>query len=146
MNGVPEDLIEAVVEKGKLESYGISMTQLYQAVSNNNRVIPAGSQDTGKGRFAVNVPSVFSSLEDIQSLPIKVSGTSVVTLKDVADVRLTFKDRGGYSRINGKQSLSIDVMKRSGSNIIDTVNDVRKLVEEESESFPRRGRGQFCKR
>ena len=136
LNGVPEDLIEAIVEKGKLESYGISMTQLYQAVSNNNRVIPAGAQDTGKGRFAVNVPSVFSSLEDIQSLPIKVSGSAVVTLADVADVRLTFKDRGGYSRINGKQSLSIDVMKRSGSNIIDTVNDVRKLVEKESKAFP----------
>jgi len=136
LNGVPEDLIEAVVEKGKLESYGISMSQLYQAVSNNNRVIPAGSQDTGKGRFAVNVPSVFSSLEDIQSLPIKVSGTSVVTLNDVADVRLTFKDRTGYSRINGQQSLSIDVMKRSGSNIIDTVNDIRKLVEDEAKTFP----------
>ena len=136
LNGVPEDLIEAIVEKGKLESYGISMTQLYQAVSNNNRVIPAGAQDTGKGRFAVNVPSVFSSLEDIQSLPIKVSGSAVVTLADVADVRLTFKDRGGYSRINGKQSLSIDVMKRSGSNIIDTVNDVRKIVEKESKAFP----------
>ena len=136
LNGVPEDLIEAVVEKGKLESYGISMSQLYQAVSNNNRVIPAGSQDTGKGRFAVNVPSVFSSLEDIQSLPIKVSGTSVVTLNDVADVRLTFKDRSGYSRINGQQSLSIDVMKRSGSNIIDTVKDIRKLVEDEAKTFP----------
>ena len=136
LNGVPEDLIEAVVEKGKLESYGISMSQLFQAVSNNNRVIPAGAQDTGKGRFTVNVPSVFSSLEDIQSLPIKVSGSSVVTLEDVADVRLTFKDRGGYSRINGQQSLSIDIMKRSGSNIIDTVNDVRTLVEEASQAFP----------
>ena len=136
LNGVPEDLIEAVVEKGKLESYGISMSQLYQAVSNNNRVIPAGAQDTGKGRFTVNVPSVFSSLEDIQSLPIKVSGSSVVTLEDVADVRLTFKDRGGYSRINGQQSLSIDIMKRSGSNIIDTVKDVRKLVEDASKAFP----------
>ena len=136
LNGVPEDLIEAVVEKGKLESYGISMSQLFQAVSNNNRVIPAGAQDTGKGRFTVNVPSVFSSLEDIQSLPIKVSGSSVVTLEDVADVRLTFKDRGGYSRINGQHSLSIDIMKRSGSNIIDTVNDVRTLVEEASQAFP----------
>ena len=136
LNGVPEDLIEAVVEKGKLESYGISMSQLYQAVSNNNRVIPAGAQDTGKGRFTVNVPSVFSSLEDIQSLPIKVSGSSVVTLEDVADVRLTFKDRDGYSRINGQQSLSIDIMKRSGSNIIDTVKDVRKLVEDASKAFP----------
>jgi multidrug efflux pump len=136
LNGVPEDLIEAIVDKSKLESYGISMNQLYQAVSNNNRVIPAGFQDTGSGRFAVNVPSVFSSLEDIETLPIKVSGNSVVTLKDVADVSLTFKDRGGYSRINGKQSLSIDVKKRLGTNIIDTVTDIREMVEKEVENFP----------
>jgi multidrug efflux pump len=112
------------------------MNQLYQAVSNNNRVIPAGFQDTGSGRFAVNVPSVFSDLEDIESLPIKVSGNSVVTLKDVADVSLTFKDRGGYSRINGQQSLSIDVKKRLGTNIIDTVTDIRVLVEKAAEDFP----------
>ena len=136
LNGVPEDLIEAIVDKTKLESYGISMNQLYQAVSNNNRVIPAGFQDTGTGRFAVNVPSVFSSLEDIETLPIKVSGNSVVTLKDVADVSLTFKDRGGYSRINGQQSLSIDVKKRIGTNIIDTVTDIREMVEEEIKGFP----------
>ena len=136
LNGVPEDLIEAIVDKSKLESYGISMNQLYQAVSNNNRVIPAGFQDTGTGRFAVNVPSVFSTLEDIETLPIKVSGNSVVTLKDVADVSLTFKDRGGYSRINGQQSLSIDVQKRLGTNIIDTVTDIRNMVEEEVENFP----------
>ena len=136
LNGVPEDLIEAIVEKNKLESYGISMNQLYHAVANNNRVIPAGSQDTGKGRFSVNVPSVFASLEDIERLPIKVSGNSVVTLKDVANVSLTYKDRGGYSRINGKQSLSIDITKRLGTNIIDTVAEVKKLVLEFSEDFP----------
>jgi multidrug efflux pump len=136
LNGVPEDLIEAIVDKSKLESYGISMNQLYQAVSNNNRVIPAGFQDTGSGRFAVNVPSVFSSLEDIERLPIKVSGNSVVTLKDVADVRLTFKDRGGYARINGQQALSIDIKKRLGSNIIDTITDIREIVEKEVKNFP----------
>jgi len=136
LNGVPEDLIEAIVEKSKLESYGISMNQLYQAVANNNRVIPAGSQDTGKGRFSVNVPSVFASLEDIERLPIKVSGSSVVTLRDVASVSLTYKDRGGYSRINGKQSLSIDITKRIGTNIIDTVAEVKELVLEFSKDFP----------
>ena len=136
LNGVPEDLIEAIVEKSKLESYGISMNQLYQAVANNNRVIPAGSQDTGKGRFSVNVPSVFASLEDIERLPIKVSGNSVVTLRDVANVSLTYKDRGGYSRINGKQSLSIDVTKRIGTNIIDTVAEVKEIVLDYSKDFP----------
>ena len=104
LQGVPDELLEAVVEKSKLESYGISMGELFQAISNNNRIIPAGSLDTGKGRFAVNVPSVFASLEDINNLPVKVSGNSVITLSDVAEVRRTFKDRGGYSRVNGQSA------------------------------------------
>ena len=78
LQGVPEEMLEALVRKSDLESYGISMSELYQAISNANRVIPAGSQDTGKGSFQVNVPSVFDSLEDINNLPIKVSGLSLI--------------------------------------------------------------------
>ena len=136
LKGVPEDLLEAVVEKSKLESYGISMGELYQAISNNNRIIPAGSQDTGKGSFAINVPSVFADLEDIQSLPIKVSGNSVVTLSDVAEIRRTYKDKTSYTRINGQNALSIEVVKRTGTNVIDTVAAVKAVVAEETKNLP----------
>ena len=136
LQGVPEEMLEALVRKSDLESYGISMSELYQAISNANRVIPAGSQDTGKGRFQVNVPSVFDSLEDINKLPIKVSGNSVVTLADVAEIRRTFKDRSGYSRINGMPAVSIDIKKRSGTNVIDTNKKVKALVAEEQKRFP----------
>ena len=136
LQGVPEEMLEALVRKSDLESYGISMSELYQAISNANRVIPAGSQDTGKGRFQVNVPSVFDSLEDINNLPIKVSGNSVVTLTDVAEIRRTFKDRSGYSRINGMPAVSIDIKKRSGTNVIDTNKKVKALIAEEQKRFP----------
>ena len=136
LQGVPEEMLEALVRKSDLESYGISMSELYQAISNANRVIPAGSQDTGKGSFQVNVPSVFDSLEDINNLPIKVSGNSVVTLTDVAEVRRTFKDRGGYSRVNGMPAVSIDIKKRSGTNVIDTNKKVKALIAEQQKSFP----------
>ncbi|MFM1568931.1 MAG: efflux RND transporter permease subunit, partial [SAR86 cluster bacterium] len=136
LQGVPEEMLEALVRKSDLESYGISMSELFQAISNANRVIPAGSQDTGKGRFQVNVPSVFDSLEDINNLPIKVSGNSVVTLTDVAEIRRTFKDRSGYSRINGMPAVSIDIKKRSGTNVIDTNKKVKALVAEEQKRFP----------
>ena len=136
LRGVPEDLLEAVVEKSKLETYGISMGELYQAISNNNRIIPAGSQDTGKGSFAVNVPSVFADLQDIQDLPIKVSGNSVVTLSDVAEIRRTYKDKTSYTRINGQNALSIEVVKRTGTNVIDTVALVKEIVAEEQVKFP----------
>ena len=136
LQGVPEEMLEALVRKSDLESYGISMSELFQAISNANRVIPAGSQDTGKGRFQVNVPSVFDSLEDINNWPIKVSGNSVVTLADVAEIRRTFKDRSGYSRINGMPAVSIDIKKRSGTNVIDTNKKVKALVAEEQKRFP----------
>lgn len=136
LQGVPEEMLEAIVRKSDLESYEISMSELYQAISNSNRVIPAGSQDTGKGRFQVNVPSVFESLEDINSLPLKVSGNSVVTLADVAEIRRTFKDRTGYSRINGVPAVSIDIKKRSGTNVIDTNRKVKALIAEEQKNFP----------
>ena len=136
LQGVPEEMLEALVRKSDLESYGISMSELYQAISNANRVIPAGSQDTGKGSFQVNVPSVFDSLEDINNLPLKVSGNSVVTLTDVAEVRRTFKDRGGYSRVNGMPAVSIDIKKRSGTNVIDTNKKVKALIAEQQKSFP----------
>ena len=136
LQGVPEEVLEAIVRKSDLESYGISMSELYSAISNANRVIPAGSQDTGKGRFQVNVPSVFDSLEDINNLPIKVSGNSVVTLTDVAEIRRTFKDRSGYSRVNGKPAVSIDIKKRSGTNVIDTNKKIKDLVAEEQKFFP----------
>ena len=136
LQGVPDELLEAVVEKSKLESYGISMGELYQAISNNNRIIPAGSLDTGKGRFAVNVPSVFSDLEDINNLPVKVSGNSVITLSDVAQVRRTFKDRGGYTRVNGESAVSLEIVKRSGSNLLDVIEKVKQEVAKEQEKFP----------
>ena len=133
LQGVPDELLEAIVEKSKLESYGISMGELYQAISNNNRIIPAGSLDTGKGRFSVNVPSVFASLADIKNLPLKVSGNSVITLSDVAEVRRTFKDRGGYSRVNGESAVSLEIVKRSGANLLDVIDKVKEEVATEKQ-------------
>ena len=136
LQGVPDELLEAIVEKSKLESYGISMGELYQAISNNNRIIPAGSLDTGKGRFSVNVPSVFASLADIKNLPLKVSGNSVITLSDVAEVRRTFKDRGGYSRVNGESAVSLEIVKRSGANLLDVIDKVKEEVATEKQKYP----------
>jgi len=136
VNGVPEELLEAVVQKNDLEYYNISMGDLYQAISNSNTIIPAGAQDTGKGRFSINIPSVFASIDDINNIPVKVSGTAVVTLTDVAEIRRTYKDREGYTKINGQPAVSMEVIKRQGTNIIETIKEIKELVAEEQKNFP----------
>ncbi len=136
LNGVREELLEVIIDPALLESYNISQTELINAVSLNNRLIPAGSIDTGRGRFAVSVPGLFETREDVLNLPIRASGDGVVTLDDIADIRRTFQDAAGYARFNGQSAVTVFVRKRIGANIIETNDSVRALVAEMSEDWP----------
>ena len=84
ISGAPEEVLEAEVDKSKLEIYGITLGQLYSAIANNNLIIPGGAQDTGLGSFNIEVPSVFETAEDVYNIPVKVTKDAVVTLSDIA--------------------------------------------------------------
>ena len=105
-------------------------------VERNNRLVPAGTMDTGKGRFAIKVPSVFENIQDLLELPIKVEGDRVITFQDVSTVRRAYKDPTSFARLNGHRSVSLEVKKRSGENIIDTVNQVKEIVEQHRKKWP----------
>ena len=62
---MPEELLEVSVSKSKLEGLGVTLGEIANAVRFNNVLIPAGFQDTGSGRFAVEIPSVFETSEDV---------------------------------------------------------------------------------
>ena len=136
LQGHREELLEVVIDPTRLEAYQVSSDQLLNTVIRNNRLIAAGSLDTGAGRMAVKVPSVIETAEDIFDLPIKANGDTVVTLADVADIRSTFKDRQRYARVNGQNGISIYVMKRPGANLIDTVAQTKTVVERHRAETP----------
>jgi multidrug efflux pump len=134
--GDREELLEVVIDPLLVQSYDLQLDDLLAAVSRNNRLVAAGALDTGEGRFAVKVPGVFETPADVFNLPIKVIGDKVVRLGDVASVRRTFKDPEGFARVNGRPALALEVGKRIGANIIDTVAEVRSLVETERQHWP----------
>lgn len=134
--GKRDELLEVVVDPLKLESYGISQVELVNIVSMNNRLVAAGALDTGSGRFSVKVPGLFENAEDVLSLPVKVNGDGVVTLRDITQVRRTFKDPDTFARVDGKPALTIEVKKRAGRNIIDTVDKVKAIVEATRADLP----------
>jgi len=122
IGGDREDQLEVVVDPQVLESYGIDFDRLASLVSRNNQLVAAGSLDTGNGRMALKVPGVIENIEDVMSMPLKVDGDTVVTFGDVAILQRTFKDPTGFARINGEPALVLEVSKRSGANIIETVD------------------------
>ncbi|MDX1459244.1 MAG: efflux RND transporter permease subunit, partial [Marinobacter sp.] len=136
IGGDREDLLEVVVDPQVLESYGIDFDQLASLVTRNNQLVAAGSLDTGAGRMAMKVPGVIESVEDVMSMPIKVDGDTVVTFGDVAMLQRTFKDPAGYARINGEPALVLEISKRTGANIIETVEEVKALIEAAGPELP----------
>lgn len=126
--GDREDIVEIAVDPLLMESYGLDQADIYNLIALNNRVVAAGFIDTGYGRFSVKVPSVFDSLKDVLELPIKVNGKEVITFGDVATVRRAFRDPESFARLDGEPAIVLDVKKRAGENIIETVELIKEVV------------------
>ena len=134
--GEREEVLEVLVDAARLENYEISQQDLINAVTLNNRVVAAGDIDTGVGRFSVKVPGLFKTAKDMLELPIKVSSDGVVTLADVTEVRRTFRDAISYARLGGERAVALEIRKRLGENVIDTIEEVRQAVAAEQRYWP----------
>ncbi len=136
IDGERKEMLEIVIDPAKLESFGISQQEMFNAVSNNNRLIAAGLIDTGHGSCAVKVPGVIENASDLLTLPIRSTANSTITLGDVAQVHRTFYDPTTYARVNGQPTISLDVTKRIGSNIIANNAAVKAVVEKAQKTWP----------
>ena len=128
IEGAPEELLEGIIDKSKMETYGITLYQLYSAINNNNVIIPGGDQDTGVGSFNIEVPGIFESAQDVYNIPVKVTPDAVVTLSDLGTIRRTFKDFSSFAKVNGEDAVTLEIKLREGANSIDVKNDILKIV------------------
>jgi multidrug efflux pump len=136
IQGDREEVAEIIIDPAKLDSYNIDHAALFSILNNNNQLVAAGNLDTGSGRFAVKVPGLIEDTQDILSMPVKVDGDKVVRFSDIAYGQRTYKDASSRARINGKPALALEVSKRLGSNIIETLAEVKALVNEEKAGWP----------
>ena len=134
--GNRDEVVEVIVDPLRLESYGLDPALAAATVSGSNLLVAAGVQDTGQGRFSIKVPGLFESVLDIIGLPVLTDGDSVVTVGDIAQVRRTFRDPSTYARVNGKPAVALEVSKRSGENVIATIEKIRAVVTSEQLKWP----------
>jgi len=134
--GHRDEMLEVVIDPLRLEAYNVTAGELISVVQNNNQLIAAGEVETATGAFSVKIPSSFDTPQDVYDLPVKTNGDRVVTLGDLADIRLTFEDRKGTARFNGETTVALQVVKRKGFNIIDTAQLVREEVDKERATWP----------
>ena len=136
MVGNREELLVAEIDPGKIETYGIPNSSIVNTVMSNNRLIPAGQIDTGQGSFSVKVPGLIEDAEDLFNLPLSSTDLGVLTVADIAEVRRTFKDATRYSYSNGTASISLNVNKRKGANLVESMEQVDEVVDRIRPTLP----------
>ncbi|MCB1368774.1 MAG: efflux RND transporter permease subunit [Rhodobacteraceae bacterium] len=136
LTGHRNEMLEVVIDPLKLEAYNVTAGELINVVTNNNQLIAAGEIETANGAFSVKIPAAFDEAQDVYSLPVKVNGDRVITLGELAEIRLTFEDRVGTARYNGETTVALQVVKRKGENLIDTVELVRQVVLKAQAGWP----------
>ncbi len=134
--GTREELLEITINPLAMESYGLSPADVLNFVDRNNRLVAAGALQAEQGRFAIKVPGIIESPEDVLNLPIKADQGRVVRFRDIATVRRTYKDPESYARLNGERSVALEVVQRTGSNILTTTDEVKRVVAETVKMWP----------
>ncbi len=134
--GNRDEMLEVVIDPLRLESYNITALELINVVQNNNQLIAAGEVETAQGKFSVKIPSSFDEPRDVYNLPIKTNGDRVVTLGELAEINFTFEDREGTARFNGESTVALQVVKRKGFNLIDTVALVKETLARSEAKWP----------
>ncbi len=134
--GKRTELMEVLIDPTVFETYNISFNELISSITNNNQLIAAGAIESEAGRLVLKVPGLIEDLEDVMELPVLVRGQTVVTFADVATIRRTFEDPTGFARIDGQPALALEIKKRVGANIIETVDEVRAVIEARQVDWP----------
>jgi multidrug efflux pump len=130
ISGSRDEMLAVTIDLNRLEAYNLTAAQLFDALARNNMVVAGGTLDTGQGSFNVEVPGLITTAQDVYSLPLKTDGDTVVTFGDVATITRTFKDATEYAHVNGQPAITLGVIKKLGTNVIDVSDQVRAVTAE----------------
>jgi multidrug efflux pump len=136
LRGARDEAVEIIAEPMLMKSYGVSLDQFITGFSSYNSLIAAGALEGQTGRFAVKVPSLIEHPQDALRVPVVATAGAAVTLGDLAEIKPTFKDATSVTRVNGKPAMTIEVSKRTGANLIETVDAVKATVATLQKTWP----------
>ena len=133
ISGEKTDVLEAIIDPARTESLGITFEEIAAAVSRNNTLVPAGALETSSGKFNIKLPGLIERPSDMADLVIRIGEDgAIITMGDIAEVRRGYKDQTTLARFNGRQSVSLEISKRKGVNILEADERVKALVDKET--------------
>jgi multidrug efflux pump len=131
--GAPQREIQINVDPIKMQAAKLSFTDISNAINYENKDISGGLLEVGEMKRTIRVKGQFVTALDMQKLIVKNLQAAPIYLKDVAEIIDTVKETDSYARLDGKNVVTLNIVKRSGENLINAADKIRKIVDEMKE-------------
>jgi len=138
ISGGKEREIQVRLNQDKMNACGLTIQQVSQAISGDDITGTAGTLIKGSREISIRVMNEFDNLDAVRNVQISVPGSSEnhILLSDIAEVKDDFKKDSSLTYVDGKESLSLDVMKTSDGNTVQVAKKVRKEIAVLSQTLP----------
>lgn len=143
--GAPEREIQVNVDPYKMQVAKVSFMDIENAISSENRDISGGQIEVGNMKRTLRVKGQFLSALDMQNIVVKNIEGAPIYLRDIAELRDTVKEKESYARLDGKPVITLNIVKRSGENLIGAADHIKEVVADmrEKQEIPPNLRVEF---
>lgn len=131
--GAPEREIQINVDPFKMQAAKLSFNDISNAISYENRDISGGLIEVGEMKRTIRVKGQFNSALDMRNIVVKNLQAAPIYLRDVAEIIDTVKETESYARLDGKNVVTLNIIKRSGENLINAADKIKAIVDEMKE-------------
>ena len=133
MVGALDREIQINVDMYKMQAAQIALGDIERAVSFENMSISGGTVSTDGMRRTIGVKGEFKDVSQISNIIISGASGAAVYLKDIAEVKDTYKEQESFARLDGKNVITLNVVKRTGYNLIEATDKMKVIVAEMQE-------------
>ncbi|MDB5275910.1 MAG: efflux transporter permease subunit [Ferruginibacter sp.] len=128
--GAPEREFQINVDNYRMQTAGVTFDDIANAVQRENMDISGGLLDVGSMKRNLQLKGQFKTKYDIEEVLVRNTGGAPIYLKDIAVIKDTTKDAESFARLDGKNVVTLNIIKRSGENLIETSDGIKKAVAE----------------
>ncbi len=119
--------IQVNVDMYKLQAAGLSFNDITGQIRNENVTISGGNIDMKGMQRSVRVVGEFKDIETLKNIVVRSSKGAQIALKDLADIKDTHKEQESFARLNGENVISLNVVKKSGENLLDASDQIKEI-------------------
>ena len=137
IGGALDREVKVNIDLLKMQSMKINFTDIETAIARENVTMSGGEIVSNGSRRAVRIVGQFEKIEEINNLIITAEKQRPIYMRDIADIVYGFEERTSYSRSDGLPVISLDIIKRSGQNLLSTADKIKALIQVEEKKLPK---------